>query len=151
MHLPLRVSGRHFLMDDAGSGCHPLNVTVAEHAAVAKRIAMFDIALQDIGDGLDATMRVPGKAFQIFRRVVIPEIVHHQERIERIGIAEAKNAVEMNAGPLHRRAGLALHLDGAYRHRGFLAVWTSVNPEMGTHPDFSTVCQRISGPVSAAW
>ena len=66
MHLPLRVSGRHFLMDDAGTGGHPLDVTVAEHAAVAKRIAMFDIALQDIGDGLDAAMRVPGKAFQIF-------------------------------------------------------------------------------------
>ena len=75
---------------------------------------MFDIALQDIGDGLDATMRVPGKAFQIFRRVVIPEIIHHQERIERIGIAEAKYAVEMDTCALHRRGGLALHLDGAY-------------------------------------
>ena len=103
MHLPLRVSGRHFLVDDAGTGGHPLYVTVAEHTTVAKRITMFDIALQDIGDGLDATMRVPGKAFQIFRRVVIPEIVHHQERIERIGIAEAKYAVEMDTCALHRR------------------------------------------------
>ena len=130
-------------MDDAGTGGHPLDVTVAEHAAVAKRIPMLDIAFQDIGDGLDPPMRMPGEALQIFRRVVIAKIIHHQKRVERVGIAKAENTVEMNASALHCRGGLALHCDGTYRHDGYLASWRMTVSQMGMGADISTALQAL--------
>jgi hypothetical protein len=59
---------------------------------------------------------MPRKSLEIFCRIVIPEIIHHQEGIEGIGITKAENAVKVDAGSLHRRAGFTLHLDGADRH-----------------------------------
>ena len=81
---------------------------------------MLDIAFQHIGDGLDAAMRMPGKALQILLGIVIAEVVHHQERVEHVGVAEAEHAVEMDAGTLHGGGGAGLELDGTDRHGGTL-------------------------------
>jgi len=60
---------------------------------------MLDIARQDIGDGLDAPMRVPGEALEILIGMVRAEVVEQQEGIEQRGAAEAEGAAEMDAGP----------------------------------------------------
>ena len=62
VHLTIDVSFRHFLMQDAGAGSHPLHITCAKRAGIAERVAMLHRAGQDVGDRLDAPMRVPGKA-----------------------------------------------------------------------------------------
>jgi len=47
-----------FLMQDAGAGRHPLNVSLADDAAIAGGIAMCELAVQHDGDCLEAAMRM---------------------------------------------------------------------------------------------
>ena len=103
---PCVVALRHFLMQDAAAGGHPLHVAGAELAAVAEAVAMIDIAGQHVGDGLDAAMRMPREAGEIFGRPVVAEIVQQQERIEFGGVAEAERAAQMHARALDRGLGL---------------------------------------------
>ena len=97
MHPPLRVAVRHLLMHDAASGGHPLDVARAEVAAIAEAVAMLHLAREHIGDGLDAAVRMPGEAGQIVVRVLVPEIVEEQERIELGRVAESERAPQLDA------------------------------------------------------
>ena len=60
---------------------------------------MIDIARQHIGDGLNAAMRMPGEAREIFVRPVVAEIIEQQERIELGGIAKAEGTAQVYAAP----------------------------------------------------
>ena len=102
MHAALRVALRHFLVHDAAAGGHPLHVAGAEIAAIAQAVAVLDIAGQHISNGLDAAMRMPGKAGAIILRPVVAEIVEQQERIGGVGFAEAERAAQLYAGALDR-------------------------------------------------
>ena len=102
MHAALRVALRHFLVHDAAAGGHPLHVAGTEIAAIAQAVAVLDIAGQHIGNGLDAAMRMPGKAGAIILRPVIAKIVEQQERIGGVGFAEAEGAAQFYAGALER-------------------------------------------------
>ena len=106
MHAADRVALRHFLMEDAAPGGHPLHVAGAEHAGIAEAVAMGDRAGQHIGDRLDAAVGMPGKAGQIVARPIVAEIVHHQERIEIRRVAEAEGAPELDAGALPAWVGI---------------------------------------------
>ena len=64
---------------------------------------MFHIAFGDIGDRLDAPVRMPGKAFQEMRGGVGTKIVEHQKRVKLWRLAVTENAMEMNPGPFHCR------------------------------------------------
>src|ERR1700722_1377709 len=75
VHAALVVALRHFLMQDAATGGHPLHVAGAEIAAIAEAVAMLDVAGQHVGDGLDAAMRMPRKTGAIFLRPIVAEIV----------------------------------------------------------------------------
>ena len=101
MHAALRVALRHLLMHDAAAGRHPLHVAGAEHALIAEAVAVLDLAGQDVGDRLDAAMRMPGKAGLVLVGIVVAEIVEQQERIELLGVAEAEGAAQMHAGAFH--------------------------------------------------
>jgi hypothetical protein len=68
--LPAKVALGHFLVHDAASGGHPLHVTGAQGAGVAEAVAMFDGTGQHIGNGLDAAVRMPGKALEVILRLV---------------------------------------------------------------------------------
>ena len=116
MHAALRVAARHLLMHDAAAGRHPLHVARAEHALVAEAVAVIDLAGQDIGDRLDAAMRMPGKAGLVLVGIVVAEIVQQQERIELLGVAEAEGAAQMHAGALHGGLGLDDLLHGTDGH-----------------------------------
>ena len=77
---------------------------------------MFDIAFQHIGDGFDAAMRVPWKPLEIFLRIVIAEIIHHQERIKRVRITKPENTMQVDTGTFHCRLRLAGHFDRTNGH-----------------------------------
>jgi len=116
MAAPVRVTGGHLLMDDPAAGRHPLDVAGAEQAAIAEAVAMLDGAGENIGDRLDAAVRMPRKAADIFGRIVVAEIVHHQERIGHRRISEAEDAMQLHAGAFHgRRCGTHM-LYGTDRH-----------------------------------
>ncbi len=116
MHLAGKIAARHFLMHDAGAGRHPLHIARAQRAAVAEAVAMLNGACQNVSNGFDAAMRMPGETLEVLRRVVIAEIVHHQERVGQRRIAEAEDAMEMNAGPFTGGNGNAFMLYGTYGH-----------------------------------
>jgi O-phosphoseryl-tRNA(Cys) synthetase len=47
---------------------------------------------KNIGDRLDAPVRMPGKAGEVVGRNIVPEIVEQEERIEISGVAESEGA-----------------------------------------------------------
>ena len=75
VHAAGRIALGHFLMDDAAAGGHPLHVAGGDGAVVAHAVAVFDGAGEDVGDGLDAAMRMPGEAGEIVFGDVVAEIV----------------------------------------------------------------------------
>ena len=102
VHAALGVALRHFLVENAAPGRHPLHVAGAEVAAVAQAVAVLDVSRQHIGDGLDAAMRMPGEAGAIVVRPIVAEVIEQQERIELLGVAEAEGAAQMHAGAFNR-------------------------------------------------
>ena len=127
VHAALRVALRHLLMHDAAACGHPLHVAGAEHAAIAEAVAVLHRAIQDIGDGLDAAMRMPGEAGEIVLRVVVAEIVEQQKRIGLGSLAETKGAAQLDAGAFHggRRLRDAFH--GSDGHGTFPCALTSLS------------------------
>ena len=61
-------------------------------------------------------MGMPREAGQIVLGPIAAEIVHHEERVEIGGVAEAEGAAQLDARPLHGRNGLADALDGTNGH-----------------------------------
>ena len=106
MHPARLVALRHLLMDDAAARRHPLHVARGDGAAVAHAVAVLDGSREHVGDGLDAAVRMPGKAGQIVLGNVVAEIVQQQERIEVGRVAEAERAAQMDARAFQRRLGL---------------------------------------------
>src|SRR5581483_6363190 len=98
MHAAARVALRHFLMQDAPAGRHPLYVAGFEIAAIAEAVTVLDGAGEHISNGFDAAVRMPRKAGAIIVRPVVAEIVEQQERVEFGRIAEAERAIELHAG-----------------------------------------------------
>ena len=115
---PWRVALRHLLVQDAAAGGHPLHVAGAERAAVAEAVAVLDRAGQHVGDGLDAAVRMPGKAGEVVVGTVVAEIVEQQERVELAGVAEAEGAPQLDAGALDRGLGGDDALDRSDGHGG---------------------------------
>jgi hypothetical protein len=54
---------------------------------------------EDVGDGLDAAVRMPRETGEVILRPVVAEIIQQQERIELLGLAKAEGAPEPNARP----------------------------------------------------
>jgi hypothetical protein len=68
---------------------------------------MINRAFSNIGDGLDAAMRVPRKPVFVKLWIIIAEIIHHQKRVKWFGVAKSKDAVKMDASPFGCWACLA--------------------------------------------
>ena len=70
-------------MDDAVAGRHPLHVASADAAAVAGTVLVLELAFDHVGDGLEAAMRMIGRAHRLTGRVIgRPHLVEQQERID---------------------------------------------------------------------
>ena len=106
MHASALIAFGHLLMDDAAPGRHPLNVAGCDGALVAHAVAMIDGSGQHVRNGLDAAMRMPGKARQIIVGNIIAEIVEKKKRIEVGCIAETECTPQMYSRALERRLGL---------------------------------------------
>src|SRR5262249_9105415 len=120
-HLPLAVSLRHLLVDDAAPRRHPLDLAGPDDALVAEAVPVLDVAVEDVGDGLDAPVRVPGEPLPVVVGVLGSEVVEQQERVELRNRVEAERASQVDARPLEGRLALPDLLYGAEhvgrRHR----------------------------------
>ena len=92
MVIPLR----HFLVDDAAAGGHPLHITCTDHAGVAQAVAMLHFARQHIGDGFNPAVGMPGKARGVIRRVIPAKIIQQQEWVKEVRVAKSKSAPQMH-------------------------------------------------------
>jgi hypothetical protein len=101
-------------MDDPTSGCHPLNVSAANHSRVPHRITVFDIARKHVRNGLDATVGMPRETGQEMARIIGTKIIQEQERIEERRLAEAERPFQMNPRPLYGRLALEYFTDLPY-------------------------------------
>ena len=93
---------RHLLVDDAAAGRHPLDVARSDDALVAQAVAVIGAAADHVGDRFDAAVGVPGESGQVFVRVVLAEVVEHEEGIEHRDFPEAEAAAEVDPRPLER-------------------------------------------------
>ena len=116
MHPACLVAFGHLLVNDSAACRHPLHVARGDGATVAHAVAVLDCAGKNVGDGLDATMRMPGKAGEIVLWDVIAEVVEQQEWVEVGGVAKAEGAAKMHSSAFERGLGLNEPLDGSDRH-----------------------------------
>ena len=97
VHAPGVVALGHFLVNDAAARGHPLDVAGGDGAVVAHAVAMLDGSGEDVGDRLDAAVRMPRKTREIIFRNVIAEIVQQKKRVEVGSVAEAERAAQVHA------------------------------------------------------
>jgi hypothetical protein len=67
---------------------------------------VFDGAGEDVGDGFDAAVRVPGESGEIVFGDVIAEVVEEEEGVEVAGGSEAEGAAEVDSGAFEGGLGL---------------------------------------------
>lgn len=68
---------------------------------------MLDLSGQNVGDGFNAPMRMPGESSLVVARLIVSEIIEKQDRVELRGVVESEPSVEMNSGPFD--SGTCLH------------------------------------------
>jgi hypothetical protein len=78
---------------------------------------VLDGAGEDIGDGLDAAMRMPGESFEIVLGILVAEVVEEEKRVKVFGLAEAEGALEADACSFKGWFGGEDFTDWAERHR----------------------------------
>src|SRR5258707_3734103 len=118
MHASGRITLRHFLMDDAAASGHPLHVTGGDSAAVAHAVIVLDRSGENVRDGLNDAMRMPGKAGQVIFRQFVAEIVEQKKGIVIRGVAESEGAPQMDARAFHGGLGLDYFFNGTDGHGG---------------------------------
>jgi len=75
--------GRCLDVQQARPGRHPLGVAVGDRAATAVAVVVVEDAVDDVGDGLEAAVRVPRRALGLAGRVLdLAHLVHVNERVE---------------------------------------------------------------------
>src|SRR5215470_9312409 len=109
-------------MQNAAARGHPLHVTGSHLAAVAQAVAMFNGAGKHIGNGLDATVRMPRKSSQIVFWIFVAKVVQQQERIEVFGLTEAEGALQLYACAFNGRLRLNDLSNRTGRHDFFLSA-----------------------------
>ena len=71
---------------------------------VPHAVAVIHGAGEDVGNGLDSAVRVPGKPCQIVFRNIIAKIIEEQKGIEIGSVAEAEGTAQMYARAFHASA-----------------------------------------------
>src|SRR6476619_5008626 len=120
MHLSLGSALRHFLMKNSAAGCHPLHVAGAKRAAIPQAVAVVHGPPQDIGNGLDAAVGMPGKPGTVIVRAIVAEIVQQQKGVELAGVSEAEGTTQLHPGPFHGRLRFDDPLYGPNRHAALM-------------------------------
>jgi hypothetical protein len=94
---------------------HPLDVPGGDLTPVSQTVLVFHIPVENVGDGLDSTMGMPGEPGFVLGGIFIAEIVEEQEGIDQMRILESKSAAEMDAGSFDGRTTLPYLLDPSNR------------------------------------
>jgi hypothetical protein len=113
MHPAGLIALRHFLMDDATPGSHPLNIAGRDRAPVSKTVAVLHRAGEDVRDGLDAAVGMPREAREVVRWHIVPKVVKQQERVVIGRLAKTERPAQVHACTLQRGLGCDELLDGS--------------------------------------
>jgi hypothetical protein len=98
-----------------GSCCHPLRVAVGDEPAAPVGVPMLEDAIDHVGHGFEAPVRVPRSALGLTRRIVhLTHLIHVDEWIE-------STEIHSRERPAHWEA-LALEAGRRGRHRDHLTV-----------------------------
>ena len=73
-------------VQDPGAGRHPLRIAVGDDASAAVRIAVLERAVDHVRDGLEPTVRMPGRALGFARGIV--DLAHLVEMDEGIQVRQ---------------------------------------------------------------
>ena len=103
----------HFGVDDAAPGGHPLHAAGLEQADVADAVAVAHAPVEHDRHGLEAAVRVVGKAADVVARGIAAEGVEHQERIEAALQRLRQHARQLDAGAVGGRLAADDALDAA--------------------------------------
>src|SRR5258708_21365755 len=98
-------------MDDAAASRHPLHVAGGDGALVAHAVAVFDRTSKNVGDGFNATMRMPRKSREKIRRDVVAKVVEQQKWIVLRRAAKAECTPQVHTRTFERRLGFDEFLD----------------------------------------
>ena len=91
---------------DAGAGRHPLRRAVGDEAAAAGGVLVLEGAIDDVGHGLEAAVRVPGRALRLAGRVFDgADVVEEQERIGQRQFVRREGTADDEALALLLRVG----------------------------------------------
>jgi hypothetical protein len=88
-------------MNDPAARGHPLGVAIGNDPLVPHAVAVFHVAAEYIGNGLDAAVWMPWKTRKIMIRVVVSEIIKQQEGIEQSDLVVPEHPSEVHAGAFH--------------------------------------------------
>src|SRR5512143_4108371 len=100
-------------MDDAAACCHPLHVAGMNDPAVPHAVSMVHLTAEDIGDRLDASMRMPWKALEIMIGGVGTKVVEKEERVKLGDLIVTESSLEVYARSFDRRPTLPDLLDSS--------------------------------------
>ena len=75
VHPAVAVAFWHFLVENAASSCHPLHVASGHFSFIAQAVTVLDRPGQNVGDGFDAAVWMPGKSGAVIVRIIVTEIV----------------------------------------------------------------------------
>ena len=101
-HQAILLPFRHFLVNNAAAGRHPLYIPGAYYAGIPHTVAMLYPTLEHISYSLNAPVRVPGKTPYIVPRIAGMEVIQEKEGVQQIRPVEAYGPSEMYPGPFQR-------------------------------------------------
>src|SRR5207302_5664164 len=106
----------HLRVDDAAPGRHPLHPAAGELAAVAEVVLVAHVAVEHVGHGLEAAVRMRRKAGDVVGGVVRRELVEHEKGVEIEPAHAAEAAAKLDAGAVGGGHTLDRTLQFAIRH-----------------------------------
>ena len=142
-------------MQDAGTGRHPLGGAVGDQTAAAVRILVREAAVDHVGDGFEAAMRMPVGAPGLAGLVLhLPHLIHVHEGVEVGGTHTGEGPDDREALALHppRSGGdgadrpFGVHRGGGIHPRqvqwvcGHCGHGTSLGPDLFTRRPTCTRC-----------
>src|SRR5207248_2129222 len=122
VHAPDGIALGHLLMNDAAAGGHPLHIAGADDAVISHTVTVVYRPGQDVGDRLNAAMRMPRETGKIIFRDIVAEVIQQEKRIEIVGIPETKCAPQMHARTFESGFRLDQALNRPDRHLVLLCV-----------------------------
>ncbi len=91
---------RRFLVQKAAARRHPLRVAIGDGSAAAVGVGVVEDAVDDVGHRLEAPMRVATVCPWARPAIVhLAHLVHHDERIEILGLIVASAPLTGNPSP----------------------------------------------------